>query len=696
MKIEYNFNTIKHISFILIVSVVFCFNQTNAQYKNAWMSVGSFNNWYSEIGSELEEAGFIKTQQDGMQWPAIHPYQDMQAAKGMWIGATNFTDEKGDFYPFKVITCGPRAPAFYALYPQKFEMLSKFTPTAVSVDGNLSYRKNVDIDQIDPNLIADRMLDNVINTQLGITIERKIFQFGQQYNDNYIVMDYTFTNTGNVNADDNIELPNQTLTGVYFYFNYRLAVSKQADYVIGNSTRWGKNTMNDARGDGVANSTGDPDDQKFRAQFSWHGWTNEKDVPYDNIGGPIQAIPASSAIRAFFPDLSDTVGRLGASQFVGVVTLHADKSASDTSDDFSQPSTTAYESSDQGLFLAGANAFNSDMMTQEYALMSKGHMSPRHALAVEPSGDYALQRTPPNLGTSGGLSFSNGYGPYDLAPGQSVHIIMAEGASGISREEQARVGRLYKRKAISDEAKDRVVMQGRDSLFQTFRRAIANYQSGYKLPMPPQPPSTFDVSSGGDRISLAWTVDPTDPTPITGFRIYRAQAFVDSSYKLIYEAGPSDRSYDDLSPIRGVDYYYYIVAVGENQPGGPGTPAGKLVSDRYYTQTYDPARLQRKAGTSLSQIRIVPNPFNISSGQNSVRFPDDRIAFYNIPGQCTIKIYTELGELIKTIEHTNGSGDEFWYQVTSSNQIVVSGIYIAVITDTKTGEKHIAKFAVIR
>ena len=74
----------------------------------------------------------------------------------------------------------------------------------------------------------------------------------------------------------------------------------------------------------------------------------------------------------------------------------------------------------------------------------------------------------------------------------------------------------------------------------------------------------------------------------------------------------------------------------------------------------------------------------------------DKIAFYNIPGNCTISIYTELGELIKTIEHTDGSGDEFWYSVTSSNQIVVSGIYIAVITDNSTGDKHIAKFAVIR
>jgi hypothetical protein len=55
-----------------------------------------------------------------------------------------------------------------------------------------------------------------------------------------------------------------------------------------------------------------------------------------------------------------------------------------------------------------------------------------------------------------------------------------------------------------------------------------------------------------------------------------------------------------------------------------------------------------------------------------------------------------LGELIKTIEHKNGSGDEFWYQVTSSGQIIVSGIYIAVITDTVTGENHLAKFTIIR
>jgi hypothetical protein len=59
-------------------------------------------------------------------------------------------------------------------------------------------------------------------------------------------------------------------------------------------------------------------------------------------------------------------------------------------------------------------------------------------------------------------------------------------------------------------------------------------------------------------------------------------------------------------------------------------------------------------------------------------------------------IFTELGELIKTIEHSDGSGSEDWDLRTTSNQLVVSGIYIAVIIDSNTGDKEIEKFSIIR
>jgi hypothetical protein len=170
---------------------------------------------------------------------------------------------------------------------------------------------------------------------------------------------------------------------------------------------------------------------------------------------------------------------------------------------------------------------------------------------------------------------------------------------------------------------------------------------------------------------------------------------------MIFETNdPSVRSYDDNTPIRGFDYYYYIVAIGDPIPADPtlNIPAGRLTSNRYYTQTYDPANLLRPAGETMSDIRIVPNPWNISADtRQGLRFSQsDRLAFYNIPGECTIKIYTELGELIQTIEHTNGSGDAYWNSNTSSNQIIASGVYIAVIENTLTGERAIEKFVIIR
>jgi hypothetical protein len=81
-----------------------------------------------------------------------------------------------------------------------------------------------------------------------------------------------------------------------------------------------------------------------------------------------------------------------------------------------------------------------------------------------------------------------------------------------------------------------------------------------------------------------------------------------------------------------------------------------------------------------------------------LRFPDepDKIAFYNIPGRCHISIYTELGEMIYEFDHLDGSGDAYWKSVTSSRQVVVSGIYIVVFQNLDTGERAIRKMSIIR
>ena len=85
----------------------------------------------------------------------------------------------------------------------------------------------------------------------------------------------------------------------------------------------------------------------------------------------------------------------------------------------------------------------------------------------------------------------------------------------------------------------------------------------------------------------------------------------------------------------------------------------------------------------------------------------DKILFLNIPGYCTIKIYNEGGDLIKTLIHDSGSGDQSWgrlaeeWSASEDGQIVVSGLYIAAIEVTDenmnpTGEKTFVKFLIVR
>lgn len=691
--------------------VVFCDSHqaAHAQFAKKWLSAGSLHNWYSSVGSEIESGGFVGNQQDGARWPGIHQFTDAQAWRGLWIGARDVTDETGETWPVRVVHAGPRVTGSGEFFPVRFEMISKNAPTDVFVDGFLSESlAPMANDAVDPTIPADRMIINEVNTLLGLTVERRILQFAQQFHDNYHVIEYTLTNTGNTDGDAEIELPNQTLTDVIFFNQWRWSVARETRYVIGNASGWGINTMIDTWGDGDRENFPAPGDP-IRAQYAWHGFFPDKDVSYNNIGGPIlpEAVPTT------YISSTDTLGRLGAYQFVGAVTLHADTSPTDSTDDLNQPSTTSWIGSDEG-FQSQNDAFNPAKMENEYEIMSAGRAIPSHAYVVEPAGmeGWIDPSADPSLGTPGGFSAATGYGPYTLAPGESVRIVIAESVSGLSRDAANTIGRQYKLSDANDDAfieyevdgqvhsmtKNEWVMTSRDSLYQSFLRAIANFESGYNIPQAPAAPSILNVNSGGDRINLQWEYPADAPSP-DGFEIYRAANAFDSTYTLIHTARPGETDFDDTTPVRGIDYYYYVVAIKEANPDATGrTPTGvPLRSSRYATQTYVAANLKRPPGDELSAVRIVPNPFDLGSSP-SVRWPDqtDKLGFLNIPGEARIEIYTELGELVDTIEHTDGSGDAFWDHTTSARQLVASGIYFAVITDLQTGGRIIKKFVIIR
>jgi hypothetical protein len=675
---------IKRINFKIYFYLFIClFVSTNLFSQEAkWIQIGALHGWFAENGSEKEEGIAVNRQQNGLRWPAFYDDQDCQAAKALWIGTTNFTDENGASYPAKVVAVGPRHWGPGEFFPKLFTMSTRFSAPSVIVDGALgtSIPDYVDGDT-DPDLIADRVLTNIVGTSIGIDMTRKVYAFAHQFHDNYFIYEYEFKNTGDVNGDGVPEL-NKTLENVYFYFHHRYSVGREGCVFpeTGDGTQWGMNALWETLGDDE-NST-DP----FRAIWTSHG--RFSDAKHDNIGAPNTTASSSYFLYA----RGD--GHLGAAQYCGWLTIHADKSATDKSDDKNQPRTVSYEDSDDPLTMCTdfIDQYDLGKMEKRYELMTKGYVRPRH---VDLVGDKAVDAAGPPAGFFGAI----GYGPYRLEIGQSVKIVVAEAVAGLNREQCYKIGGdwlaarcTYPGVIGNDAAKNAWVRTGKDSLYETFRRATENWNSGLKLAQPPDPPRFFEVNSGGDRISLSWSnSSESDPT-LKGYKIYRADSVWDNyMYKLIAEVPKGVLSYDDRTPVRGYSYYYYLEAVGDGSNNG----GIELVSNRQATQTYDPAYLMRPAEDDMSNIVVVPNPFNIKARSLQYKGENDKLMFLDIPPVCTIKIYTERGDLIKTIYHTNGSGDEAWHSNTEFRQIVVSGLYIAYF-ETPDGRTTYRKFVVIR
>ncbi len=662
--------------------------------QSKWMAVGMLHDWYSDGGCEIEvgRTHLVSDQQDGLRWPAQFRYQDCKAAKALWIGTTNYDDPLVNrTFPFKVVHVGPRVlDEQHEFMPVEFKLLGKFLHPVVLVGGIPASRIDyLDfVDEVKPDLPVDRELINVVNTSIGITMTRKIYASSEKYYNNFFIYDYTFKNTGII--DKKGTKVNKTLTDVIFFFQYRYAPSREGGpygyYFLPQNTSWGRNTMNQVIGEDP--SKGDP----FRAEYSWHGKHSKWAGPGDEIGGP-----------DFKHD-----GHLSAQQFLGTVVIHADKSATDKSDDLYQPTTTWYIDSDAAIN-SGNDQFNAGQMASEYEAMSKGHPAMSQADAV---GDGNADEFG---ATGGGYSQSQGFGPYTLAPGDSIHIVIAEGIAGLSRDSCFTIGARWLNKTVPfkfpdgtvsndpndfNKYKNAWVFTGKDSLFQTFQRAIKTYKSDFNIPQPPPPPSLFEVLPGGNRITLKWSNEPESWPNFSGYRVYRAIFQPDTFYQKIYECGGNSgnaitHEFWDTTAVRGFDYYYYISSFDDGTTNDihPGEP---LESSMFYTMTNEPAHLVRAPGKSMDEIRVVPNPYNIRARDIQYGISGaDRIMFLNLPPICTIKIYTERGDLVDTIEHTDTSGDEAWNSITSYRQVVVSGVYIAVF-ETPDGKKAIRKFVIIR
>jgi hypothetical protein len=157
-------------------------------------------------------------------------------------------------------------------------------------------------------------------------------------------------------------------------------------------------------------------------------------------------------------------------------------------------------------------------------------------------------------------------------------------------------------------------------------------------------------------------------------------------------------AYHDTTVQRGFGYYYYVTAYDDGSENWI-FPGQSLESGKNYNVTLKASHpVLGPEREDVKNVRVVPNPYDSRSWPINYPGEPDKVLFMNLPAQATIKIYTATGDLVKTIEHTDGTGDEPWNLVTDSNQYLVTGIYLCVVEGK--GEElsgaAIEKFVVIR
>jgi len=99
------------------------------------------------------------------------------------------------------------------------------------------------------------------------------------------------------------------------------------------------------------------------------------------------------------------------------------------------------------------------------------------------------------------------------------------------------------------------------------------------------------------------------------------------------------------------------------------------------------------ANAALNDIRVVPDPYLVRASWETSRF-ERKLQFVNLPDRCLIRVYTLGGDLVKKIEHTDGTGTADWNMLSEDRLGIAPGVYLYHV-ESDYGN-HIGRFAVIK
>ena len=627
---------------------------------------------------------------------------------GVWIGAKNLNipGTPPDFSP---------VPKDYEVFSSNFQTNAPYgVPSTLP---NLPLQRNY-LESPDFNpLLPEEWTEATWDTNLGITVTRRSYVWGFPGYRDFIIYDYTFENTGRIVSTlvgevvPNVEEFQQTLRDVFFAFHSGVSVSTKSQInfhsdlvaVQAGAFGWQPGSFHDY----YALS----DDGTLAFSYNYNG--GAEPTPWD----PYPLKDGQAWRQKFGPELQSPAA-------FGWLALYADALGGGPRPS-PAPDVLRIDSHKGGTFQG------SDLNFENFNVNTRRE-----------NGIYDFMTTPdlqPGLGNDGNRFnfYTFSYGPYTLAPGASVRIVLAE-IAGVMDYAAVNAGDpegMFPDSTIA--AIERNAELARRAVAWGLGATVDGMPLAADVPEPPPAPDTdaVNASQGTEDAVIAVTWDDVAETAtitdagggvfydgsrdLSGYRVYRSQdfqfvsdteppAFRGAEWTLladipIAEAGQyfdpelGRYSYSDDTVEFGRRYGYYVAAYSSN-PGTWTSANGTVVSDLPELVSGDYNRSEPASAVAgpvqNADFYVIPNPYVFGDPARSFGSTGTEgeltIEFRNLPERATIRIYTISGDLVRTLRHGpdsrgNLSGTIAWDQESDSGLVVAPGLYIYHVNSETEG-----------
>ena len=169
----------------------------------------------------------------------------------------------------------------------------------------------------------------------------------------------------------------------------------------------------------------------------------------------------------------------------------------------------------------------------------------------------------------------------------------------------------------------------------------------------------------------------------------------DFPIQLIFEISPPTANRPEGGNLPVEDQKVIIKSYSSFSDGSSFLATNKYAAgDEIIFSIKEPAVDSEQAINMLDEIRVVPNPYAVTS----LFDPKENvhsIKFMYLPERCKITIYTLSGIKVKEIEHNDGTGIQNWDLTNEFGQDISFGVYVYNVS-TPEGKNKIGKIAILK